>query len=338
MRTFGKRTLPLIMMLMVAANGLAQKINWMDYKKVSMQQVLDQAKKENKYVFVDIWTTWCGVCKAIDKYIFTRKDVSDFFNQHTVNLTFDAEYGAWRDVAHKFSATAYPTILIVNPQGEIVWAIDNLGVPTPQQHEASKSEVGERMMEQAKLGIQLEQMSDEQLTDSTTFALMKKYGVGFNTKAFIRLIDNKEVMLQKYGHAFVRLCKDALGGASANMLTYGEGGTHVVNENKMRIYEEVTRKLNLPDAPQLLLEPKLNVAVGLGKWQEVLDLTESNFNVMSPYMFAEVIGEMAEGCQDKTLMNRAAPIFKKVMNIKCNDREKDALTEAYHQFCEKTKQ
>lgn len=337
MRKHLKKIMALFVLLTIAMNGFAQKINWMDYKKVTMQQVLDQAKQENKYVFVDIWTPWCGVCKAIDKYIFTRKDVSEFFNKNTINLTFDAEYGDWQKVARKFGATAFPTILILNQQGEIVWAIDNLGVPTPQQQTSDKSEVGERLMEQAKMGMQLESMTDEQFTDSTTFAFMRKYSVVFNSKAFDRLIANKEVMQQKYGRAFIRLCKESLGSASCNMLTYGKGGTHILNEDKLAQYEDAVKRLNLPETQTLLIDPKISIYAGQGKWKELLDLIENNESAMTPYMYADAIGSFAEDCHDKTLINRAAPIFKKATTIKMNEREKAALTEAYHIFTNNNK-
>lgn len=321
------------LLMLLAANGMAQGINWQDYKKVGMPQVLDMAKKEHKYVFVDIWTPWCGVCKAIAKYIFPRKDVSEYFNQNFVNLTFDAEYGNWGEVGRKFCATAYPTILILNDKGDIVWAIDNLGVPTPQQQNAEKSDVSERLMEQAKMGMRLENMSTEEFTDSTTFAFMKKYSVGFNTLTFKRLIANKEIMQNKYGKEFVRLCKESLGSAAANMLTYGKGGTHTINHEKMAIYEDVTKQLNLPETPSLLLEPKLYANSSLGNWTELLNLVEANTTIMTPYMYAAVIGDMADGCNDKQILHRAAPIFKKAMNLEIkSEREKRILTECYKAF------
>ena len=336
MRKFQKKAMALFIMLMIAMSGFAQKINWMDYKKATMQQVLEQAKKENKYVFVDIWTPWCGVCKAIDKYIFSRADVSGFFNKNTINLTFDAEYNSyWQEVARKFGATAFPTILILNRQGEIVWSIDNLGVPTAQQQTSAKSDVGERLMEQAKMGMQLEKMTDEEFTDSATFAFMQKYSVGFNSKTFDRLIANKEVMQQKFGHAFVRLCEESLGSAAANMLTYGKGGTHILNADKLAQYEEAVKRLNFPNTPTLLIDPKISIYIGQEKWKDLLDLIEANETAMTPYMYADAIGSFTEGCNDKTLINRAAPIFKKAMTIKTNNREKSVLTEAYNAFINK---
>ena len=58
---------------------------------------------------------------------------------------------------------------------------------------------------------------------------------------------------------------------------------------------------------------------------------------MTPYMYADAIGSFAEDCHDKTLINRAAPIFKKATTIKMNEREKAALTEAYHIFTNNNK-
>ena len=36
---------------------------------LSWQEVLQKAKAENKYIFVDCYATWCGPCKAMDKEV-----------------------------------------------------------------------------------------------------------------------------------------------------------------------------------------------------------------------------------------------------------------------------
>ncbi|MDR2628155.1 MAG: DUF255 domain-containing protein [Dysgonamonadaceae bacterium] len=89
----------------------AQGIKFVDYKSNTLDDVLKKAQSEDKYIFVDIWTPWCGVCKLIDRYIFTRKDAGDCFNEKFVNLTFDAEYNKhWAETGNKLNATSYPML------------------------------------------------------------------------------------------------------------------------------------------------------------------------------------------------------------------------------------
>src|SRR4249920_624876 len=49
-------------------------------------QILAQAKKENKLIFVDAFTTWCGPCRFMSKNIFPLKEVGDFYNEHFIML------------------------------------------------------------------------------------------------------------------------------------------------------------------------------------------------------------------------------------------------------------
>ena len=44
-------------------------------KGLSWQQMLDKAKVEGKYVFVDCYATWCLPCKWMDKNIYTSEKV-----------------------------------------------------------------------------------------------------------------------------------------------------------------------------------------------------------------------------------------------------------------------
>ncbi len=51
---------------------------------MSWQQILAKAKKENKYIFVDCYTTWCGPCKFMAKNIFPLKETGDAVNPHYI--------------------------------------------------------------------------------------------------------------------------------------------------------------------------------------------------------------------------------------------------------------
>ena len=45
-----------------------------------LQKALAKARKENKAVFVDCYTSWCGPCKMMSSKVFPDKQAGDFFN------------------------------------------------------------------------------------------------------------------------------------------------------------------------------------------------------------------------------------------------------------------
>lgn len=83
-------------------------------------EVLAKAKTENKYVFVDAFTTWCGPCKWMDKNIFPQAEVGSFFNKNFVNAKIDMEKGEGIEIAKQYKVNVYPTYLFVNGDGELV--------------------------------------------------------------------------------------------------------------------------------------------------------------------------------------------------------------------------
>ena len=104
--------------LFILSTGLeAQRIN---FEKGSWSEALAKAKKEDKIVFVDCYTTWCGPCKWMDKNVFTDGAVAEFYNEHFVNVKLDMERGEGLDIATIYDVRAYPTLLFINGEGEIV--------------------------------------------------------------------------------------------------------------------------------------------------------------------------------------------------------------------------
>jgi thioredoxin-related protein len=57
------------------------------------QEVLQEAQKQKKGIFVDVYTTWCAPCKWLDKEVFSQASVGDFFKQHFISYKIDAEKG-----------------------------------------------------------------------------------------------------------------------------------------------------------------------------------------------------------------------------------------------------
>ncbi|OJJ18867.1 hypothetical protein BKI52_25175 [marine bacterium AO1-C] len=110
--------LPLFAFLLLAAfTAGAQGIA---FQKGSWSEIKAKAKAENKHIFVDAYTTWCGPCKWQSKKVFPQKEVGDFFNKNYISFKMDMEKGEGVDFAKKYKVRAYPTLVYFNPQGEMV--------------------------------------------------------------------------------------------------------------------------------------------------------------------------------------------------------------------------
>ena len=69
---------------------------------------LKMAKEENKLLFVDCFTTWCGPCRMLSKVVFKDSLVADYFNRHFVNLKMDMEKGEGIDIKKDMMCEAIP--------------------------------------------------------------------------------------------------------------------------------------------------------------------------------------------------------------------------------------
>ena len=83
-----------------------------------LPSVLAKAKAENKPVFVDVFTTWCRPCQYMDDSVFTQQDLGEYFQKYLVAVQLDAEAGEGIAFAAKYNISAYPTFLILSPDGQ----------------------------------------------------------------------------------------------------------------------------------------------------------------------------------------------------------------------------
>ena len=90
------------------------------FDKSTFSELLAKAKKENKLIFLDAMASWCGPCKMMEKNIFTKKEVGDFYNRTFINTSFDMENGEGREIALKYGVRSYPTYLFINGDGQLI--------------------------------------------------------------------------------------------------------------------------------------------------------------------------------------------------------------------------
>ena len=61
-------------------------LTWYDF-----ENAVKANKKANKKILVDVYTSWCGWCKVMDRQTFTDPDVVDYLNENFVLVKFNAE-------------------------------------------------------------------------------------------------------------------------------------------------------------------------------------------------------------------------------------------------------
>lgn len=107
------------LVILIAISSSAQPTG-IQFTHEPFSAILAKAKTENKLVFLDAYTTWCGPCKWMAKSIFVKPEVGSFFNTRFVNAKIDMEKGEGIELARRFQVEAYPTLLFLNGEGEVV--------------------------------------------------------------------------------------------------------------------------------------------------------------------------------------------------------------------------
>ncbi|OFY44343.1 MAG: hypothetical protein A2X18_01680 [Bacteroidetes bacterium GWF2_40_14] len=160
--------------LVYTANGFMEADKFMEHGKAALSkngiqfthgtwsEILELAKKENKPIFVDCFTVWCGPCKMMSSTVFMEQTVADYFNSTFINAKIDMEKGEGIDIKNKYEVKAYPTFLYLDKNGK---ELNRLVGSMPAAEFIAESKLG---------------MSGNGLTK-----MQAKYAAGDRTPAFV---------------------------------------------------------------------------------------------------------------------------------------------------------
>ncbi len=109
----------------------APSITWM-----TVEDAAERLQKEKRPVLIDLYTTWCGWCRQMDKKTYSNKQVAEYLGAKFYTVKVDAESKAtitWNGRSYHFSPEyrsnefalylthgrlEFPTTIIIPPGGE----------------------------------------------------------------------------------------------------------------------------------------------------------------------------------------------------------------------------
>ncbi len=98
------------------------------------------AKKENKPVVIDFYTSWCKWCKVMDEKTFSEPQISKYLAEHFVSIRINAEnkneiltYKGNRytpiDLTRSFGVKAFPSLAYLDDKGDLIGVIPGFMPP-----------------------------------------------------------------------------------------------------------------------------------------------------------------------------------------------------------------
>jgi len=90
------------------------------YRTDNLGNILDQAEKENKLVYVDIYTDWCLPCKIMNESVYSDKETMDYLDENFICYKVDGEKINGPDLVALFQVKNYPGILFLNQRGGVL--------------------------------------------------------------------------------------------------------------------------------------------------------------------------------------------------------------------------
>ncbi len=120
------------------------------FYKGSWDELMREAKKQNKPFFIDFWATWCGPCKMLNATTFRDERVGEFANQHFLAYKMDVDQAENKMIAAKYQIQVLPTIVFFNAKAEEIGRFTGYRPPEAFLQELNKYAEGSSLRKSKK--------------------------------------------------------------------------------------------------------------------------------------------------------------------------------------------
>jgi thiol:disulfide interchange protein len=95
------------------------------FQNGAYEELLKKCRKEKKLLLVDAYTDWCGWCKVMDQKTFSDSAVGKTASAYFIAVKYEMEKSEdGKMLAAKFNVRQYPTVLIINHEGKLIYTIE----------------------------------------------------------------------------------------------------------------------------------------------------------------------------------------------------------------------
>ena len=207
-----------------------------DFKEITSNNewgaVFDQAQLENKYVFVFVYTDWCGSCTQMKEEVFTEDSLAMDVNFISVKVNAEKEFGS--SLSSIYGISGYPNSIFFDKDENFLANVNGfLNIKNFQNQVESiiiyreETSSYEEKLEQGKLNtsdklnylnvaykaninskanevskLYLNDIENEQLLDENKSFIVQSFITDIKSKQFLFLVSNEKTIVDKYGDAF----------------------------------------------------------------------------------------------------------------------------------------
>lgn len=355
----------LFTLALMAVSALAASAQGMEFmpEGSTLQDAVDKAAKEDKMVFLDCYTSWCGPCKMMANTIFPTKEVGDFMNPKFVSIKIDMEKGEGPALAKRLEISAYPTFVIFDKSGKEIGR--SVGGSDAERFisrvkEASETPAGPTLAERFEAGergrefllqyfdllgkqyrraqsnavaeLLLEGQTETFINDS---ALVKVFVTGITDPyhpSFIYFASHPEVVKPVLGErVYDEKVRSVLTNYSNRFLTKNADGTMTLDKEGFNGYLAHIKDNNLATPLEYDLRTNLAVSERNGDWKTYVDLldtwtTDKTVDI-SDFTLAFRAQNMLAKCKDTKAHKSEYKHLKKVLKKRYDDLTSGRRTE-----------
>lgn len=308
----------------------------------TFSEILAKAKAENKLVFIDAYTTWCGPCKWMSKNIFTNDTVADYFNSNFVNAKIDMEKGEGIEIAKKYDVRCYPNLLFVDGDGNLVHRSAG-AAPEIQSYitlgdkamseDDNYASVMKRYTEQTvkdpkQIAEIIETMATtclpftsyiddyytvvkaEEFTNSRSWKILYNYVDDMEHQAFKHLMDHQDDYAAIYGKDSVMGKIEYVYQRKASKLLFAKE----FDEKAYKAYVNKINTMNFASKDKMVFIMNLNLYEKNGNWKKVGELafSENGLIYLDEQRINSLCWGMFERTEDQTILKAAADEMKRL--------------------------
>lgn len=285
-----KRITTTLFAMMAALTMMAQMT--FEPEGTTLEQASAKAKAENKLIFLDCFTTWCGPCKMMARDVFTQPKVGDFMNPRFVNIKIDMESAYGAPLAKKLQVTAFPTFIIFNadaqeiarflgssPADEFIQTVGEKSKDTGSSDLQKRWEQGDRdpqfllqylqtltaacKADDANLVAEalLEGKEATFAADSTLRVVFMRNITNPFAKSFVHTAKHPEALTEAIGQMPVNMkIQNVLANFQRQLISEQEDGTVKFDQARFDQFQALLKELKIPSAEHYRLQTLITLA------------------------------------------------------------------------------